>query len=114
MAYVSNKTESKPDKPKAQAKSSESNAKLPILIAVCSVALLLLGFVAYSTFFKTEGPKSGFEKVAPPPGYPDEKPYNLKQWQDGKLIGGDIPKPPSMGGTPPIANPSPPANTEGK
>lgn len=72
-------------------------------IAAVVVAVLLLLYAGYTTLFAGKGAKmvAASDKVAPPPGYPDKFPYNVKMWQEGKMMGGGFPLPPSMGGQPP-------------
>ena len=108
MAYVSKSPDSNvAKKPSSGSIAGENSKRLPIVIAICSVAILLLGFVAYSSFFKSDVPQAQSDKVAPPPGYPNIAPYNMKKWQEGKMMGGGIPKPPSQGGVPPSASSTP-------
>lgn len=81
---------------------SGQNPKLMGAIVVCVIAVLLVGYIGYTTFFKAAPIGiSKTDKVAPPPGYPDKFPYNQQRWQDGKMIGGGFPLPPKLGGSPP-------------
>jgi hypothetical protein len=80
----------------------DSNKLVPV-IAACVIAVLVLLYAGYATFFvqKSRPAVTAEDKSGPPPGYPDRFPYNDKRWQQGKMLGGGFPLPPSLGGKPP-------------
>jgi hypothetical protein len=83
------------NKPPVSDEESKEKRKVQILAGVC-VVLVLLAFFAYRTYFVGEQAPA-LHKVAPPPGYPDEAPYNTESWQKATHNGAK----PMMSGMPP-------------
>ena len=70
---------------------------LPVMIGL-GVAVLLFTLFMFNHYVMRITPKSGpgYEKVAPPPGYPDEPPYNDAAWQRHKMPTPGMPPPEAL------------------
>jgi hypothetical protein len=69
----------------------------PALIGggIAIVIVLLVGLFFFINSFVTPLIPRSVDHVPPPPGYPDQPPYNTKAWQDlNKRSNGNAPHPP--------------------
>ncbi|HZP81336.1 MAG TPA: hypothetical protein VFB21_06845 [Chthonomonadaceae bacterium] len=98
--YGSNKSSGQgpaSNKPPFSDQGKQDRLKLQITAGIC-IVLVLLAFMAFRAY--VIGPQApALKKVAPPPGYPDEAPYNTESWQKATKNGAR----PMMSGMPPAS-----------
>ncbi len=79
----------KPNKP-ARKPAAESGSIPPIVMIAAGAGLLLLFVALFHFFVRPLVPTDAtptITKVAPLPGFPDQPPYNTKEWQDARKAG---------------------------
>ena len=104
------KAETSASPSKSNTSSSGKDPKKFFIIGGVVLGILVIGYFVFTTFAgpkQSGNPTVNYDKVAPPAGFPDNFPYNSKQWLDAGKPGISGMPPPGMGGMPRAGDPIP-------